>query len=298
MAAVINPFKRAVCESYHPVIDRSSGAFQDYLNKVGQLSAPWSTTLISWAYKREFNEPGPYTCNIYRSASASTKLVDATLVATTTDQPWAYDYYPQSNPFDSAIYYKVTLSYPGLVTPWETDWFSTATGWNRRDWLIAREIVRKENLLLQKRGGTRGWLFKRRNRGQACPRCLDPATGQVIDPKCLVCYGTGVNYGYHDPVELWALRNPSARETKLVPGEGVVVANLETMRCLAWASPEVGDIWVQDREDACYRIQAGIASVAMVRGLELVLNVPIKLLPSTDVAYSLPTINLSHNLYQ
>lgn len=275
MTAVINPFKRVVAESYFPGSTPGMGQ-----------------TLVSWALKREFNEPGPYTFTLYRGRSVSETLAGAVVCGTAIDQPWIYDYSPQKLAYDNATFYKVTLTYPGLVTPWETDWVNDAAYFNHRDWLLAREICRKENLILRKKGGTRGWLFKRRVWGDPCPRCLDKNTGQVTDASCPTCYGTSIDGGYYLPFEYWFLRNPSARETKLVPGEGVVVANLETARGLAWQGPEVGDIWVQDRHDNRFRVIPGIASIAQVRGVDLALNVPIKLLPGTDVAYTLDTSSL------
>ena len=56
--------------------------------------------------------------------------------------------------------------------------------WNWRDWRLARDIVRKEYLALQRFTGTPGYLIKRRTVGIACPDCADFDLGAPTTSQC------------------------------------------------------------------------------------------------------------------
>lgn len=66
---------------------------------------------------------------------------------------------------------------------------------------IAAEIVRKENLLFERKIGRRCKIFKRRYIGPVCTACVDPKTDTIINSQCPICYGT--KYGFYDPIQLW-----------------------------------------------------------------------------------------------
>lgn len=67
---------------------------------------------------------------------------------------------------------------------------------------IASEIIRKENLLFERKIGLRAYIFKRKKYGPICEYCTDKLTGSIINSNCSYCYGT--KYGYYDPIKVWA----------------------------------------------------------------------------------------------
>lgn len=75
-----------------------------------------------------------------------------------------------------------------------------ATTWEnkRRKWveLRAKEIERRNTLLLEKFVGIKSMVFRRRHFGARCPECWDFATEKVTKDHCNTCVGTSFKGGY------------------------------------------------------------------------------------------------------
>jgi hypothetical protein len=73
----------------------------------------------------------------------------------------------------------------------------------------ALEIIRRKNVLLNnKRYSARTFkILKRRTWGDYCSRCFDPITQRVQDANCQTCYGTGIEGGYFQPMEIRGFRS-------------------------------------------------------------------------------------------
>lgn len=82
---------------------------------------------------------------------------------------------------------------------------STPCTWEvtRNDWveLRAKEIERREILLLEKFVGTQSLVFRRRRSGARCPECWDFQTEKVTKDHCKTCLGTGFKGGYYSGME-------------------------------------------------------------------------------------------------
>jgi hypothetical protein len=50
-----------------------------------------------------------------------------------------------------------------------------------------------------------------------------------------------------------------------------------------------GDIWVQAATNRRYMIQQDVAAIARLRGVDLIVDIPMDGLPNTHVAYFIPT---------
>ena len=263
------PFQRVTVDAYFNVIVE---------NRV----------LVEWAMNRVFRAPGPYTFTLLRGHAINDD--NYTPVAETLDQPWAYDKHPSFPSQGTEVYYKVQLT-DGDGIVYYSDPVPLASYWTRYDWTIGREILRKESLLLYKRAGVRGWLFKRRLWGEVCTvdGCTDPDTGEINDPNCPVCFGTGVVGGYYDALPYWVFMNPTQRVKRLDPNVGLQTETIETVRCLAYPTPAANDVWVQAGSDQRYVVQSDIAAIARHRGIDLVLNLRLEERPRSDIIYTLPT---------
>jgi hypothetical protein len=244
--------------------------------------------MVSWVFTRDFTAPGPYTFTLQRATGVTTNESDWQDIAQCVDQPWIYDNSPLSSTLQIPVYYRVILV-DGDGVRYVSQAVTEEAYWDRYDWQIAKEIVRKESMLLRKRSGVRGWLLKRRTFGDACTQCTDPVTGQILNSQCTACYGTGVEGGYFEPFEYWIALDPAERKTRLDPEAGYMTVVVETARALAYPIPQPNDLWVNSHTNNRYVIQGDIVAVARHRGIDLVLNLRLKLLETAHVAYQFPT---------
>jgi hypothetical protein len=158
-----------------------------------------------------------------------------------------------------------------------------------RDWRLAREIIRKERLRARYAAAD-GYLLKRRNYGPKCPECLEYQTGEVKDPDCPVCYGTGFQCGYFYPMAcVWADLSPETSRKHVDDGgqRGTIQDIVVRARMLNLPQLESYDVWVNARTDDRYYIHT-IQSVGDFRGISTIANVELRLAPFTDILYSIP----------
>lgn len=160
-----------------------------------------------------------------------------------------------------------------------------------RDWCIAREIVRKEQLN-HRLTACHGALLIRQRFGIPCTRCRDPMTEAVTDSRCPVCYGTGFVSGYHAPLPFYcftmeevqqqenrggALENPSAWSEYLL---------IAKARVIGFPLVSKEDVFVDASTDQRWRIQA-TSTLAAIRGFPLVTGVLMRTIPTTDPVYQI-----------
>lgn len=69
--------------------------------------------------------------------------------------------------------------------------------------LIAREIIRREALLLRRFNGSFCAFLLRRQDGKQCPLCYDFTLKRTIRSNCRRCYDTGFDGGYSQPYYGW-----------------------------------------------------------------------------------------------
>ncbi len=262
----VRPFKRLSVENHFNVVTRQA-------------------VLVSWALNSAFSAPGPFTFKLQRGRAVNDDQWED--VSTTTDQPWLYDNNPVFLQHDRSTFYRVILT-DGNDVPYISQAVEADQSWNHYDWRLMRDIIRKETLVQRKKGGTKGWLLKRRAWGQACSDCVDPNTGQIKDAHCDKCYGTGVLGGYYEPLEYWVIMNPTQRLKRLTE-EGVTTGVMETVRALAWPAPEQNDVWVQSNSNRRFRIGEDIVAQARHRGIDVVLNLNLAELPLENAVYDVAT---------
>jgi len=158
--------------------------------------------------------------------------------------------------------------------------------WSRQDYLYVRELFRKE-CLRQREVGVPGMLFKQREWGSACPRCADFDTKQPADGQCPICYGTGIDHGFYEPIALTVDLNPLTSERK-ESDLGTVQPDVIVGRAMHYPMISSFDVWVSITSNARYRIRK-VTNVAEWRGRPLIANLELRLIPQTDVLYMLGT---------
>jgi len=161
---------------------------------------------------------------------------------------------------------------------------------DRKKWLVARDIIRREYLQQRKVvGGTKGFLLKRKKFGRACPVCLDWDTKEVRDSDCPVCYGTGFEGGYYPAIEYWITTDANWNR-KIVSGQpprGTSSDIDKTGRCILYPVIDTRDVWVRADNDERYIID-GYGIISEIASVPLIAQARIKLAPATDIVYSVP----------
>jgi len=82
--------------------------------------------------------------------------------------------------------------------------FSPQAGVSRRLQLIQRSIQRKAIIAIQFFSGVTVAILKRKHFGTRCTQCFDQAVKMVTLSNCKICYGTGWEGGYFEPILSYA----------------------------------------------------------------------------------------------
>jgi len=252
-------------------------------------NSPLGGSLITWGLKRTFNDPLPYRFDLYWSETPTGPytLVDTPVLINTY---WAADPEQRLFALDVESYYAIKLTTPSGV---HWSYASNANSfWNKRDWLIGREICRKEFLLCRKFTGWYGFLLKRRVWGPQCPRCSDFDTAEPSDGHCEVCYGVGKDGGYWTPFPTFAYNMEGSPtqfkqvDDKIGLAENVV---LPKMRMLGYPHLATNDVFVHYGSGRRFFVRP-VQIVAEIKGMPIVYVCELRLAPYTDIIYVYPKI--------
>lgn len=247
---------------------------------------PKGGSVVFWGLRRQFIDPLPYHFTVqWAEAASSDNWQD---VASVTNTYFATDPVPRQFAVEIESFYRIKLTTPsGSYTSFPQQ----ATGiWNKRDWLIARDICRKEQLVAHKFAGREGWLLKRIVWGERCPQCSDYDTEEVSNSKCPVCYGTGKVGGYWPAFPVWPYElegGPQQRHKKQDDQVGMRDDQIWQARMLAYPHISTYDIFVEKGSGNRYVIR-NIGVAAEMRSIPLVNNVEMRLAAYTDAVYNVP----------
>lgn len=160
---------------------------------------------------------------------------------------------------------------------------------NRHDYLLYRDMLRKECLLLSKFTGMSGELMRRKHWGTPCPVCLDHDTGEVTNGRCPQCLGTRFVGGYYSAIK-WPVSEvtlPKTKKTNDTGGKGTMDDKSRIVRSLAIPMPDSFDIWTHYGNNDRYVIDS-VDPVASFKGIIVAVNLSLKKLPYTDIVYEAP----------
>lgn len=262
-----------------------SGPFKRFDVDVHFSAVTKQAVFVSWAMAPEFSAPSPWTFTLYRGVAPTDDAMEP--IASIVDVPWIYDTRPLANTLDIAVYYKVILT-DALGVTYSSQVFDCKSYWSRYDWSIAKEITRKENLLLTKKTGTRGWLLKRRYFGVVCPVCTDPVLKTTNQSNCPSCYGTGFTGGYYPALECWLTLSATQFSQKLTEN-GLITHTAESARGLAYPSTSPNDVWVNGHSNTRYFVASDTRAVARLRGIDLVVEFNLNKASPDHSVYAFPT---------
>jgi len=244
-------------------------------------------TRVWWQLEPTFNQPGPYVFQLQLGKTGLRDAVDWTNIgAPVTDSYLAYDPSWHTSGYELLSHYRVTLTTPSdLYVSQAASCFGELP---EKDWVLSREVIRKEKLR-HRYVSTPGYLLKPMRFGQPCRRCLDPLTQEITDSNCAVCKGTGFETGYHPPLEMqcWDL-SPQTNQTQIDDqAKGTTRDNpYVTARVIGFPALSKNDIWVNGASDERWLVES-IQTAAAIRNVPLVYTVQLGLLPFNNTAYGL-----------
>ena len=245
---------------------------------------------VSWELARHFIDPGTYT---FQLQAGHTGLEDADDWED-VDVPVVNTYFKLDNTqrlFGKTLdlYYRVKLT-----TDIDTYYSIPQNCFGKllkRDWLKAKEIIRKELLRHRVLTSSDGYLLKARRYGPPCTDCSDVVTeltGEIANSHCASCYGTGFEFGYFSALpgtyaDVGLEKNAEKRDPQI----GMVKPQAIQARFIGDPLLYTYDIWVEGTSDLRYYITE-VDELVQMRSVPLVFNATLKLAPFTDVVYTIP----------
>lgn len=240
----------------------------------------------TWDVAKEFTDPGPWTFQVQQNETGREESEDdwVTLNDLPLSNVFSYtDDYKVLHSKDFVTIYRVVMTTPNGV------YKSTHVGpYNqlpRKDFLIAREVMRKELLDMREYGGVPIGIWKTDVFGEDCPECIHPTTGQQLDPDCPVCLGTGKKEGWHGPYQGFGKFSPRS-SNKTLDELTMHDPQIFQVRTLAYPFLISSDILVDLTSDRRYSIEK-VESAFEMRRIPIVYNLTVTELTPSDSLYRL-----------
>lgn len=157
----------------------------------------------------------------------------------------------------------------------------------KREFLIARDIMRREVLAASRMAGVPIKVLLKANWGERCHKCTDPITGRVRNSNCPECIGTGFSRPYHGPYELWATFTPdSQHQVQETQQTGNVEQKVFQARVIGNPVLKHNDIVIDTRSGKRY-YATGCSISAELRRIPIVQDIILSEAALTDPAYRL-----------
>lgn len=242
-------------------------------------------TRVWWQLEPTFNDAGPYVFQLQVGSTGIDEGIDWQNVgAPIVNGFMASDTAWRNSGAVIATHYRVVLT--TATGAYVSDATPCSGILPEHDWLLAREIIRKERLRFQK-VAVDGYLVKALRYGKPCGRCRDPLTQEPSDNSCPVCNGTGFEIGFHPPVpfQCWDLSNQTISETQDLQIKGTSRENaFITARVIGYPALNNYDIWINATTDERWLVN-DIGVAASLRGVPLVYTVKLGLVPFHNGIY-------------
>ncbi len=245
---------------------------------------------IWWEMHDDFTDVAPYTFQLQASYTGNDTALDWTDIGISAVNPQYMEDDGNREPAGKRLltHYRLILTTARAVYA-----SNPAPIWgilNKKDWLVAREIIRKEQLR-HSMVSCDGFMVRRMRYGVQDPNAVDPLTEEVIDSGNRSSWGTAFKVGYHPPVPFTMdVDNESMNEYR--GGADLAKHSSRPARFVARvvAFPEVAkeDFWVDCNTDERWVIHE-IKSIASWRGVPLISELQIALAPHSDIIYRIPT---------
>lgn len=238
---------------------------------------------FSWVVSPELADAGPWVFYVQQAQTQEGPWIDMS-PALTNAYLWQQDG-PVLLPKDPILFYRIKL-----ITALRTYYSHVRTPYadlNRADFLQAREIMRNEVVQARHKAGILGNVFIKPVTGPKCTDCLDPVTGDVINPDCETCNGTGVASGYHGPYQAWMTFSPHRRNKGMQQDHLGVHEDYEyTVRIVGCPIVKKDDVLVDPNSDKRYYVNA-VHNIMELRRVPLIQQIEAREAPTSEQIYNL-----------
>ena len=254
---------------------------------------PLGGSLITWGLQRTFCEKTPYEFKLQWAETVNGEWLDVETDEPLVDTYFAIDKDQRCWSLETESFYRVVLT-----TAMGNTYVSMAQQsngvWSKRDWLIARDICRKEFLMFRKFSGMNVELLKRRIWGPRCPVCSDYDTREVGTSLCSYCWGTGILGGYWPGYNTWIL-DPTGgfvrnKEFNDADGKGIDENIGFEVRVLGYPHISSYDLVKDSSSTGRMFVLREVKELVNVRGVPIVYTAKIKQLPFNHFLYERPNV--------
>jgi len=238
-----------------------------------------------WDVSNSLADPAPWKFTVQEAPSSDGpwEAISPELVNVTA---WS-DTLVRSVTKDFVLFFRVVL-----VTPSNTYYSFIKTPYgdlNRREYLIVRDIMRREVLQQDDMSGVNGRLWIRATSGPKCTNCIDPFTGNVSVANCKLCLGVGRLPPYFGPFPVWITFTPTRRNMELKPdGIGLDQPYNWDIRMVGFPYAKDNDIALDIASDKRYIID-GVDHELEIRRIPVIQILYVKELPVSDPFYKWDT---------
>jgi hypothetical protein len=244
-------------------------------------------TRISWELQPHFIDAGPYVFTVQVGHTGVDNADDWTIASPpVTDTYFTIDRSQRVFGKTQETHYRVKLV--SSVATYYSEPEPCDGHLIKRDWIDAREIIRKELLRHRVLTSPEGYLLKARRYGPRCSVCTDQYTEEVSNSQCPSCYGTGFENGYFAalPSVFADLSLENNREHR-VADKGMDKADVITARFIGDPQLYSYDVWINKTSDERYYLH-NIKVLSHVRGVSIIYEAELRMAPFTDVIYTVP----------
>jgi len=239
--------------------------------------------LFHWRLRGGFNEPMPWKFRVQGALSQNGPWADISPVIENR-MSWRSEGNIRVNKSD-VIFLRVVLETASGTT--HVSGVRTPYGdLDRREFLIGREIMRKEILHMSRLAGTECEVWSVANYGPRCPQCTDPVTGQPRVGHCPYCLGTGFYPPYYGPFPSWCTfsENNQHQVQEGPEGNGVYEQKRFQVRMVNALPVKKNDIVCDKGSGKRYNVNA-VQIVAELRRVPLVQQLVVDEIATSDQAY-------------
>jgi len=238
--------------------------------------------VFRWRLNDAFSAPGPFTFTVQMAPTPTGpwKPISGPLVDT---YYWADERKPVGK--TAARNYRVAMT-DGAGVEHFSEPVLPAGDLSMREFLIAREILRKEELNARMMAGVRGQVWISAEYGSRCPKCLDPITRQVRDSHCRKCHGTGFFPSHYGPFDMWLSFSQRQHGMSHDAVGGTKDDKPFSVRAVGTPRLKKNDVLRDTRTGKMYYIQT-VANAAEIRRIPIVQQLTVSEAATTDQCYDL-----------
>jgi hypothetical protein len=242
---------------------------------------------ISWELQKTFTDATPHTFQLQVGVTGVSTADDwADEGAAIVDTFFAVDNTKRVYGKRLTTHYRVKLTTSGgtyLSQP-----AATYGLLSQRDWLLAKSIIRKELLRLEKKAAPNGFFLKRKwQEGTTIDdhQVVDPLTGEVVKTINTDGKGTSKVGGYYSPLAMFMDLAPETNHIKTdLQNRGTINDIRISGRTVAFPQLNTKDVWVDATSDRRYFIHS-VQHAAEIRGVPIIVNVELRPAAFNDPIY-------------